>query len=371
MIVLGTILVLLTGWQPANQPGALERARKLVAQLGDSRFEVREEAADALLKLGSASLDALREGTKSSDPEIRKRCDLLLPKVLEIDRKVRYHALLEDSSPSHSSGLPAWNNWSRVVGTDKPSRLLYIQVHRQMGDLLEAMEKDPAEATRLMTAVINRLPAQIVLGKKDQSLTVVLSGLLFAEMDPRVRLEVPTQENLHRAIQLLGENKDFRTQLQSQTELRCLFQAFVQRQAGPSLLERRLAIVNQLHLTEVIPWALALAADRNQSVVIRARAVLLVGQLGTPKHLSQLEPLLADTTVVGTRILDSKLHTAELRDVVLTALIYGNREKPADYGIPYFNFIPGLKALPDPACLGFVQQAEREAALARWKARKR
>jgi hypothetical protein len=53
----------------------------LVAQLGSEEFREREAAAAALERAGAAALPALREGVKSSDPEVRKRAGELLVKL--------------------------------------------------------------------------------------------------------------------------------------------------------------------------------------------------------------------------------------------------------------------------------------------------
>src|SRR5205823_521850 len=54
-------------------------ATDLVQQLGNTRFNIREEAAKKLLELGGAAIPALIAGTKSADEEVRNRSTTLLP----------------------------------------------------------------------------------------------------------------------------------------------------------------------------------------------------------------------------------------------------------------------------------------------------
>src|SRR5437870_5007680 len=66
-------------------------ADRLVRQLGSSRAADREAAGKALDRLGSAARPALREGVKSTDPEIRRRAGDLLAKL---DRQAESAAAL-------------------------------------------------------------------------------------------------------------------------------------------------------------------------------------------------------------------------------------------------------------------------------------
>jgi hypothetical protein len=50
-----------------------DRARKLIKSLGDDKFTIREEAKDALIKLGPRVVPLLEEANHSTDPEILSR----------------------------------------------------------------------------------------------------------------------------------------------------------------------------------------------------------------------------------------------------------------------------------------------------------
>src|SRR5437870_3283502 len=70
---------------------------ELVRQLGDDSFEVRREAGEKLVALGAAAESAVRAGLKSADPEVRRQCRLLLPRLLAADREARFKAFLADT----------------------------------------------------------------------------------------------------------------------------------------------------------------------------------------------------------------------------------------------------------------------------------
>src|SRR5262249_34430268 len=66
---------------PAKSAATSPSADKLVEQLGDRDFQVRETAAKALEALGPAALDALKKATNHSDPEVRRRVNALIPGI--------------------------------------------------------------------------------------------------------------------------------------------------------------------------------------------------------------------------------------------------------------------------------------------------
>jgi formylglycine-generating enzyme required for sulfatase activity len=59
-----------------------ERATALVKQLGNEEYAEREAASEALKTLGEKALLAVRDGTTSADPEIRRRSQGLLHEIL-------------------------------------------------------------------------------------------------------------------------------------------------------------------------------------------------------------------------------------------------------------------------------------------------
>jgi HEAT repeat protein len=65
---------------PQSTPAA-EEIQKLVQQLGDDSFNVRELADDALREIGRPALPALRQALRSPDPEVRRRVRGILESV--------------------------------------------------------------------------------------------------------------------------------------------------------------------------------------------------------------------------------------------------------------------------------------------------
>jgi len=66
---------------PASDQATAARIKKLIEQLGDDQFAVREKAHAELLALGRSAVAALKEARKSEDAEVRFRAETILDTV--------------------------------------------------------------------------------------------------------------------------------------------------------------------------------------------------------------------------------------------------------------------------------------------------
>jgi hypothetical protein len=115
---------------------------RFVYLLSDPSFAVREEASLRLAKMGPAALPALTKGSSSKNAEVRRRCALLLPAAQETKESKRLVAFLSGKA---SSSMPGWSRLRRLVGNDLAARVLYLQLDRDDGLLLEQLEEDPGK----------------------------------------------------------------------------------------------------------------------------------------------------------------------------------------------------------------------------------
>jgi hypothetical protein len=69
-------------------PADLEKARKLVRQLGDDKFAVREKATAELIALGTVALPLLKEALNNKDLEVSRRAEQCLQQIGERSNKV-------------------------------------------------------------------------------------------------------------------------------------------------------------------------------------------------------------------------------------------------------------------------------------------
>ncbi len=121
-------LFVTAGWTGAASPNPDDlaispeiqvKSRVLVRQLGNEDFVAREEAEEQLLKLGRLARPALNAGASTNpDPEIRFRCNQLLRRATDLDRKARLDTFLADTKGEYEHDLPAWKQFRAAVGIE-------------------------------------------------------------------------------------------------------------------------------------------------------------------------------------------------------------------------------------------------------------
>lgn len=112
----------------------------LIQDLADARYSVRAAATEALRRRGVLAAASLQAGARSTDLEVRRRCEWLLAVSPWQEHAQRLEAFLrngDDSSP-----LPGWLAFKHFLGNDAHARSLYAMFFRSDFSLLEAIEMD-------------------------------------------------------------------------------------------------------------------------------------------------------------------------------------------------------------------------------------
>jgi hypothetical protein len=341
---------------------------ELVRRLGDDSFETRREAAAQLEALGAAAIPAVRAGLEGRDLEVRRWCRRLLPRLVAAGREAKLEALVADVEGKGKHDFPGWERFRKEVGADAAARQLFARAVRADAALLEASEGGAKAAGPLVAKRCAGLQLKVVSPEHDATLLGEVAALAFVLTDRKQAPDRASVAAFHAGLEALAHRPALIKEVRGAPAFRKLLATALRERAAVAA-DGAVSAALELGLTEAVGWAAALAADRKAPAITRARALLLVGALGDRSAAPALGALLEDTAPVGSRTLGRARLTAELRDVALATLIRLHGEKEADYGFPYPRALPGLKVVPDPACLGFSNPAERTAALERWRAR--
>jgi hypothetical protein len=343
---------------------------ELVRRLGDDSFETRREAAVQLEALGAAAIPAVRAGLEGRNLEVRRWCRRLLPRLVSADRESKLGALVADVEGKGKHDFPGWQRFRKEVGADAGARQLFARAVRADAPLMEASEGGAKSAGPLVAKRCAGLQLKAISPEHDATLLGEVAALAFVLTDRKQAPDRASVVAFHAGLEALAHRPALVKEVKAAPAFRKLLAAAL-RERGAAAPDGAVSAALELGLTEAVGWAVGLAADRKAPAATRARALLLVGALGDRSSAPALGPLLEDTSPVGSRMLGRARLTAELRDVALATLVRLHGEKEADYGFPYPRALPGLKVVPDPACLGFRSPAERAAALERWRAARR
>ncbi len=245
----GLLLTAKAAAPPASDGG---RAADLVRELSAGSFDAREEAARRLLRLGPAAAPALKEGLKSRDLEVRRRCRELLPQVLAGDLDRRLAAFVADEASKDGLKLIGWATFHAVAGHDRQARQLYVELYRTDRALLDLLEQGPAQAGAQVTARAQRLQQSsfvrfggVAPAPKVRSADV--AGLLLAA----TCAQAMPQQTYYQFVNVFY-SPSVRSHVQNDPALRRLTaRAFLKHGTGPNTFYQTAYLARMLELTEL------------------------------------------------------------------------------------------------------------------------
>ncbi|MBN1588304.1 MAG: hypothetical protein JW888_02195, partial [Pirellulales bacterium] len=155
------------------------RINRLIRQLGNDDYEARQEAQDALAKLGFAAFDALSEATEDDDLEIASRARYLL-------RLIRVDLTRPDDPPEVAALL---------------AKFRFLEEHDQIARLRKLAALDHGRGIAALCRVI-RFEPSIVLAKRA---AVAIVKQYPSDEVPLKRLAAMLRENLKDSRRLPSE----------------------------------------------------------------------------------------------------------------------------------------------------------------------
>ncbi len=360
----------------SESEAAAEQIKQLIVQLSDDSFTVRQAAADQLLATGLDAREQLVAVVDGPDPETRAAASRLLTLIEKFEFKRQLEAFAADTDGQQGIKLPGWDQFRALIGDDAISRATFVEMQRHEGALLADVfggrNRQPEREweERLMRLVRwQSTPANRNAAPPLGSCATVLFLGCVKELNIADRLagyqaHLVQRTPIVEAIKLDGAREGIRRVVVAWI-LNCS-------NRNEQLLQVRLTLARGQGIKEAIPMALQIAhAGPDYLTVkppIRAAAVLLVGQLGTPDLAAQLEPLLEDDTVcmqMG-QMPQGQPMMLQMRDVALIAMLHLTGQDPATYG--FFDARkPGAQPTDNMAILILPNDEARDAAAAKWQ----
>ena len=323
----------------------------LVKRLGADEFAAREAAAKALRALGAKAVPALAAAARDPNPEVARRA----ADVLGLIRADALAAFAKSFDPAGTADYdhPVWTRYKQVVGDDRSARELFAAIIRDQDRLrlLADAEGDPAgagglyqrEGKRLYEAYKARLDPPNT-GEVDfsalpvpEAAAVVYLGTYPASTGKPDPWWAPHRILTHpTATRRTGTPAGWRTD----PAARRLYAAWLAHRDREHVLCDGLERAAAYGLEEVLPFARAVAADRDRPAKVRCAALSVLARLGSKADLPAVEALFADETEVDTFRLSRAVEgpkidgtaSVQARDyaVGMALLLYG--QNPADFG---------------------------------------
>ncbi len=366
---LSFLLVLSLGFAAGREVRADEplQPRRLVKQLGDSRFAVRERAARQLARIGLEALPELQQGTRSPDREVSSRCEQILVKVREIDFQRRLHAFLMNRDGNSDYGLSGWQMFRTNVGDGPVQRGLFAEMQQAEWPLLQSLEENPERASELLTARMHELQQiQHAIGQLPAvgsvATMIYLAGISDTNFDARTAQILTSfcyQQPLREEIQSGRRHAILQNMLGTWIR-RCEGWSAYQAMTLAMIFDIESGLTPALQiLTSPLPAEL----DSYRRYLLQ-HAILTTAKFGDESHIRILEGQLGDETVCSTPTINKTKIEAQVRDIALAAMIHLSGKSPDQFGFQHIQANPTYVFNYNSA--GFANDRDRQAAFKKW-----
>jgi len=380
-------IVLLAGWfllafsafaeediPPPDEKSAAEISA-LIKQLGDESYSVREAATDKILAYGLPAMKLVEEGARHPDREIRYRCERLRVTLRDVDLQRRLEAFAADVKGEKDHGLPAWNRFADLHGSETESRKLFVEIFRAEPDILKAMQIDVKKATDIVSTRVFQLQ-QAVQTQQQISLGSV-SALLFAGAEKDVTISDQSQQMIYTYC-YQQSLRDAVSEGPKKEVVRSLLAKYILRGEG-WVAYQGLHLAVQYDIKEGLEPARKLVASKGggQPHMLQM-SLLAIAKMGGQEDLKAIEELLDDKTVLMNFQINNQRIECQVRDFALLSTLHLlAKDKDRVKGTPLesgdlkaFGF-DRLEANPvqvySPHTIGFVSDDKRQEVFKKWQ----
>jgi hypothetical protein len=396
----------------AVPPVELSKSRELVQKLGSEEFDEREEAERALAKMGRLARVALLEGVNADpNPEVRTRCEALIPRANSLEMKARLEVFLADTESKYEHDLPGWNQFRATVCNDwnlfgytiscdqplaKSARSVFVELISTPANksVVMAAGASRAELTSIGIGRRQELYNQRLMRpnrggfvtepavRHDPTAEDVASLLFVESLATQSTARVPRMVSISALLNSSGFYSQVREADDKGKVYKAIATAWLESRINPMDLYQGMTIAPSLGLSDQsIKIAVRLLTAPGAPVAYRGNAASTLVRNAGKEHIPLLEKAFQDTSVLTVarptiRINvdnDSANDEIQVRDVALAISIQLAGEKLEDFG-----FIDQLKANNPGTVIGgnggvysytrfYIPAEKRDAALEKWK----
>lgn len=338
---------------------------KLIDQLGDTRYPVRQQASVKLLSLGYQARPALMASMKSLDLEVRLQVRRLVASIDEQSFLVQLDAFVTGEIPIDEKEFPAWSDFCELAGIGQTSRRLFAEMQKTEHQLLKIYVETPAKAGDALWSRCDHIQRSRNLRpvyREELSPGRIAALLLVASDQTIIGREKSAaylntfcnQEPVRRALS--GEY---------QRAMRAVLGAWIGSANAHSVYHAlRLALRFNLD-AGLIPSEQILIHHAQSQKNMLQYALLTIGKLGDARHIPMVEKLLGEETRCAMHTVSGVNYRTEVRDVALACLFHLAELDPAEMG--FSRLERNLETLFTVRSLGFSDDAQREAVLQKWR----
>lgn len=342
-------------------------------QLSAETYVAREAAARALILAGPQSEATLQAQIRSSDLDVQRRAKRVLTQMRKYYYQRQLMSFARDPLHADPTSLPGWERFVMLVEDRHGSRRLFLDMHCEAGELMEALEHSDSDRLQFLWRRFAEAPLDDKRrGRFSSSLRnpsaitpAQLMGFLFVAEDTRLEVSEETIVQLNQQLSSLAPTEAWQKSPYL-AELRTICNAWIAKPRTTKLNYQQVMFGMQHKLPGALIPALRILEDREDHARMRMYAMLAVGCFGGQAHRPLLEELLQDDTTCLSSVQAGRRVEVQIRDVALTVLVHISGQSLDDFGLS--QVLPSEITLFRPHSLGFDSERVRQSALQKWKA---
>jgi len=349
-----------------------DRAEELVEQLDSEDFDQRERATELLIQMGPPAIHALQQALNHPSPEVRYRAAHILDIINRPPSQEKFAAFVAGTLENDDAAIPGWGSFRDMMGDERETRRLYVQMLTAEWDLLRTFHYSPDNATDAFGNRWRELGLEDPFHSVASEVTLgTVCTLLFVATDPQVDVSDGMKSTV---FFLCCGRQSFSTAMEGdhhQEDLRKLLGRWVM-QGGGRVIKLNLAMRYQLD--EGIASAERVLSQEDfvptydgEAVQVKQSALLVLAMFGDEEqHADVLESNFSDETVCPQHNRPPNYaYETQIRDIALACRIYLAGENPRDFGFGRIRL--HSDKLFRTETLGFRDDESRNEAFALWQ----
>lgn len=345
----------------AVPPEELSKARELVRKLGSEVYAEREDAESDLAAMGRLARAALLEAVAADpDPEIRARCNGLLPRATAIEMKARLDSFLADAGGRYEHDLPGWNRLRAVVRgewtafgwtfvarptADRAARELFVEFlkapgGRQLLSALSAGGRDLSGTVAAMKQELYYAKYPRGGGTSRTPSTAEVAVVMFADAVCPTRVAGGVRGGLFTSVlSTSGVTQAAHGTDDKSVALRALLDAWIDTRVEPYEMYSAMNLANNGQNPDAaVRLAARLLRAPGATGLYRGQALATLARLQQKDGLPAIEKFIGDETVITTLGVAGNggpvvRHTITLGDMALAVAVQLTGQKVDDYHV--------------------------------------
>ncbi len=339
--------------------------QKLIGQLGDQSYQVRERAHAKLTGIGLAARRELIAELRNPDLEIRSRVRRIYIDLLYKDFELRLQRFIDDTEGKLEHDLPGWDLYEERIGSSPAERKFFASMVRAEARLLGRIESKQGLAEILQERTKQLQPygsygptipqiesiATVILGaaeinssERDSLISPICNVLNYSPIKSQI-IDKPDSDVGKR---MTREWAEMAARSRNKMLGLMLILNYGFEQSGLTVSREILTKAENFSTSEQY-------------------AAICAGRFGGPSEVELLLPLLSQRRLVhtwSTPQAGGKLIKTQLRDTALIMLLHLTKQSPEEYGYRFSR--PSAVYVYEVYSCGFTEDEHRDKAHAKW-----